>query len=214
LPRAAVFDLDGTLVDSAPAITRALTVLCHTRGLTAPALAEVQGWVSFGVARLVGHALRLEDAANAEDIAAFRTCYAMQPSTADDLYPGIALALMQLHAAGMRLGVCTNKPQALAERVLSDTGIAPYFAAVVGGDATPLPKPDGAHLRHTLAQMGCVEQPCNFIGDSSVDARAAAAYGARFLWACWGYPDVDTLPGVCLATPDNLVGSILHGDNA
>ena len=212
MPRVAVFDLDGTLVDSAPAITLALTSLCHTRGLRAPALAEVRGWVSLGVNRLVGHALQLEGTANAEDIAAFRTCYAMQSSTADALYPGIAPALAQLHSAGVRLGVCTNKPQALAERVLSDTGIATFFTAVVGGDATPLPKPDGAHLHHTLVQMGCAEQPFTFIGDSSVDALAAAGCGARFLWASWGYSDVDTLPGLRLTTPESLVTTLLYGD--
>jgi len=216
MARIAVFDLDGTLVDSAPAIHRALALMCHRRGLPAPALADVQGQVSLGVARLVAHALRLDGVASTEDITAFRACYALHTGTADDLYAGIPKALAQLHAAGVVMGVCTNKPQALAERVLQDTGIARYFTAVVGGDTTPAPKPDAAHLQHTLRRMGCSGQPCHFIGDSSVDARVAAACGARFLWASWGYPDVDSLPisGLCLATPDDLVPSILHGDNA
>lgn len=213
MPRVAIFDLDGTLVDSAPAITRALNALRAERGLSALATAQVRTWVSLGAAALVGRGVHGNTEAGAEEIAAFRQHYAQHPGNPDDLYPGIPAALTALHTAGVVMGVCTNKPQALSEQVLEATGMARFFRAVVGGDATPLPKPNGAHLRHTLVQMGCAEQPVTFIGDSSVDARAAAGCGARFLWAAWGYADAQGLatPQHTLQHPAEIAPAILHG---
>ena len=207
----AVFDLDGTLADSAPSIALALNRLREDRGLTPWLVARFRPWISRGAPALVGAALDLGTPADADDVAVFREVYASLPGSADDLYPGIAAALARLREAGAVLGVCTNKPQRLSEKLLAESGIAQHFATVVGGDAATRAKPHPAHLRQTLAAMRCEGLPFAFVGDSSVDADAAEAAGARFLWASWGYADADNLAqrGVRLASADDLASSIL-----
>jgi len=206
-----VFDLDGTLADSVPAIALALNRLREARGLAPWPVARFRPWVSRGAPALVGAALELEGAADGERVAAFRAIYAALPASADDLYPGIADALARLREAGAELGVCTNKPQRLSEKLLAESGIARHFAAVVGGDAVAHAKPHPAHLRQTLAAMGCAGRPFDFVGDSSIDADAAQAAGARFLWASWGYADADNLGerGTPLASAVDLASAIL-----
>lgn len=211
MPPVVVFDLDGTLADSAPSIALALNRLREHRGLTPWPVARFRPWVSRGAPALVGAALDLGMPADADDVAAFREVYAALPGSVDDLYPGIAEALSRLREAGAVLGVCTNKPQRLSEKVLADSGIAQHFATVVGGDAVARAKPHPAHLRQTLAAMRCEGLPFAFVGDSSVDADAADAAGARFFWASWGYADSDDLArrGIRLASADDLTPSIL-----
>ena len=216
MPAVVVFDLDGTLADSAPSIALALNRLRENRGLMPWPVARFRPWVSRGAPALVGAALDLGMPADAADVAAFRQAYAALPGSPDDLYPGIAEALLRLSEAGAVLGVCTNKPQRLSEKVLADSGIAHHFAAVVGGDAVTHAKPHPAHLRRTLAAMRCEGLPFAFVGDSSIDADAADAAGARFLWASWGYADADDLArrGSRLASADQLASSILGTDRA
>lgn len=212
--RTAIFDLDGTLVDSAPSIARALA---HLRaGHEEPDVAQVRRWIGMGARTLVGRALGREGDASDGELASFRAAYAAQPGTCDDLYPGIAEVLVALRQAGVTLGVCTNKPQALSEQVLAATGIASHFVAVVGGDAVAHAKPDGSHVLHTLASMGCSGLPFHFIGDSSVDANAARASGAEFLWASWGYADEADLDhhGRRLSSPADVVDAILRAERA
>jgi phosphoglycolate phosphatase len=206
-----VFDLDGTLADSAPSIALALNRLRENRGLAPWPVARFRPWVSRGASALVGAALDLGTPAGAGDVAAFREIYAALPASADDLYPGIAEALAQLHGAGAVMGVCTNKPQRLSEKVLAESGIAHRFVTVVGGDAVAQAKPHPSHLRQTLAAMRCEGRPFAFVGDSSVDADAAEAAGARFLWASWGYADADNLAerGTRLEGAGDLAPSIL-----
>jgi len=215
--RAAIFDLDGTLVDSAPAIARALMHLRGGPDQPMPDLAEVRRWVGMGARTLVGCALGREGEASDEELDAFRGAYAAQPGTPDDVYPGIVNALAALRAAGITLGVCTNKPQVLSEKVLAATGIASHFVAVVGGDAIARAKPDGSHVLHTLAAMGCSGLlPFHFIGDTTIDAIAARASGADFLWASWGYADDPALEchGRRLSTPAELSDAILWRERA
>ncbi len=216
LQRAAIFDLDGTLVDSAPSITRALNRLRTERNLPILDVEQVRRWISQGAPALVALALDRNNEADASEVAAFRAAYNEHLGTPDDLYPGIAKALVELRTAGVLLGVCTNKPQALAEGVLAATGIATHFAAVVGGDAVPHAKPDGRHVLHTLGTMGCHGLAFDFIGDSRIDAQAGQASGARFLWAAWGYADTKDLShyGRKLTTGPELSAAILDTAHA
>lgn len=214
--RAAIFDLDGTLVDSAHSIARALAHLRAGHDAPTPDVAQVRRWVGMGARTLVGRALGRDGDASDDELASFRAAYATQPGTRDDLYPGIADALTALRDAGVTLGVCTNKPQALSEQVLAATGIASYFVAVVGGDAVAHPKPDGSHVLHTLAAMECSGLPFHFIGDTGVDAGAARASGAKFLWASWGYVDAQDLDrhGRRLSSPVDIADAILREERA
>ena len=212
MPPVVVFDLDGTLADSAPSIALALNRLREARGLMPWPVARFRPWVSRGASALVGAALDRNMPAGADEVAAFREVYAALPGSPDDLYPGVVEALAVLREAGAVMGVCTNKPQRLSEKVLADSGIARHFATVVGGDVVARAKPHPGHLLQTLAAMRCEGLPFAFVGDSSVDADAADAAGARFFWASWGYADADNLAqrGTPLASAADLASSILR----
>lgn len=216
MPPVVVFDLDGTLADSAPSIALALNRLRENRGLMPWPVARFRPWISRGAPAVVGAALELSVPADADDVAVFRELYASLPGSVDDLYPGIVDALAKLREAGAVLGVSTNKPQRLSEKVLAESGIAQHFATVVGGDVATRAKPHPAHLRQTLAAMRCEGLPFAFVGDSSVDADAAEAAGARFFWASWGYADADNLAqrGTRLASAADLAFSVLGTTHA
>ncbi|MEO1459590.1 MAG: HAD family hydrolase, partial [Pseudomonadota bacterium] len=134
--RAVVFDLDGTLVESAPDLHAAAVRMLAGLGRPALDLATVTGFVGNGVGKLVERCLVAtggEDGLQAEALAAFHRHYAAAPTALTRPYEGVADALAALAAAGLPLGVCTNKPEAMARRVLTDLDLAAPFGAVVGG---------------------------------------------------------------------------------
>ena len=192
-PQVVVFDLDGTLTDSAPAIGAVLDSLRAERNLPPLPIAAYRGWISLGAPALVGAALGLPTPALPELVAEFRRRYANTRAAPADLYPGVEEALAALAAADRPMGVCSNKPHVLCEKVLAETGIRHFFRAVAGGDAVAHSKPHPMHLSCTLALMRCAQQPFFFVGDSLIDAQAAAAANAVFLWAAYGYADSDDL---------------------
>jgi phosphoglycolate phosphatase len=185
---AIIFDLDGTLVDSATGIAECLADVSRTLGRGHVTVEKVRRLVSRGVSDLVSSCLATpEEVAIASDVAAFRAVYGSRATAANELFPGVAEGLAELADAGIPLGICTNKPQHLAERVLRDTGIAPFFSTVVGGDATPHPKPRPGHLHDVARGMSCRVEDCILVGDSEVDGDAAAAAGIPFVFVTYGY---------------------------
>ncbi|WP_340119025.1 phosphoglycolate phosphatase [Pelagibius sp. 7325] len=191
-PRAIVFDLDGTLVDSVPDIHAAVAAFLAERGHPPLDLATVTGFVGNGVPVLLERVLRaVGEAADPASVQAalprFNAIYGAAPAALSRLYPGVATALATLCEAGFSLGVCTNKPEEPARRMLKDLGIAGFFAALTGGDSLPLRKPDPAPLRHTAALLGVELAAVTYVGDSEVDAATAAAAEVRFVLFTEGY---------------------------
>jgi phosphoglycolate phosphatase len=209
--RAVVFYLDGTLTDSAPGIGQILNSMRLERRLPPLPVDAFRRWVSLGVQHMVANALEIPGPAVAAAIAEFRQRYAVAPTTPQDLYPGVEEALNELASAGMPMGVCSNKPHVLCEKVLVGTGIRRFFKAVLGGDSVSQSKPHPMHLNLTLAKMGCAGEAFFFVGDSVIDADAADAAGAIFLWASYGYCDSDALAdrGIKLEGPMDVVARIL-----
>lgn len=190
-PPCLVFDLDGTLVDSAPDLADAVNALMAARGLPPFTEAEVAAMVGDGVGVLLKRVFAARggepDASAQADYMAHYAAHVADRTTA---YPGIADLLAQARAAGWSLAVCTNKPHALALAVLDATGLAGPFAAVGGGDSFPTRKPDPAHLLATLAQAGADPGRAVMVGDHVNDVRAAHGAGLPCIHAGWGYgPD-------------------------
>lgn len=188
MTKVAVFDLDGTLVHSAPDIHAAVNRIVERRGLAPYALAEVVAMIGDGTRMLVsralaGRGLPFAEAAHEElmadpDISSARL-------TAP--FEGIPAALDAIAAAGWRLAICTNKPAAAARGLLGSLGLGGRFAAVGGGDSFPVRKPDPGHLRATLLAAGGTPKDAVMIGDHRNDVQAAAGCDVACIFAAWGY---------------------------
>ncbi|WP_375391036.1 HAD family hydrolase [uncultured Sphingomonas sp.] len=182
-----LFDLDGTLVDSARDIALALTRISHARGGPTISPQQVRPLVSFGAERLVATALDQVAGEAAADLHAFRTILRDLPADPGALFPGVGATLATLAAQGFRLGIVTNKPEALAVTLLSGHRLGHLFDTVVGGDTTADAKPHPRPVHHALAEMGASAGSALFIGDSIVDAKAARAAAIPFILYEGGY---------------------------
>ena len=208
MPRLAVFDLDGTLVDSAPDIHAALDRLMAAEGRLPFSRAEVIAMIGDGVRVLVQRASAARDLPFSEDLlAAFTADYTARAAEATTLFPGIPEALDALAAEGWSIAVCTNKPAAATAALLSALGLAGRFAAVGGGDSFPVRKPDPGHLLGTLQAAGGDPRQAVMIGDHRNDVRAAQGAGLPCLFAGWGYgqPGMEQGAAGIAATPGELL---------
>lgn len=191
-----VFDLDGTLVDSAPDMAHALNGVIEARGLAPFSLEEVRGFVGQGVPMLIRRAMAARDMAG-DDIfadwhAAYMRAYGRGICIDSRPYPGVIAAL---DALGDRaLAVCTNKPQALAEDLLAALSLHERFRIILGGDTEAGRKPDPTPLRHVATHLGAMRAV--MVGDSMADAGAAQAAGWPMLLYRHGYRDraADLIP--------------------
>lgn len=191
-PDAIVFDLDGTLIDSAADLAATLNLLLQEHSRHQLSVENVRAMIGDGVGALVvrGFAATGEGLGQSDHgavTARFLELY-MDPAR-DHLarpYPGVAEALAIFAEAGIAMGVCTNKAQMATDLVLRDAGLDRYFGAVVGQDSAPAPKPDPAHVRAVCTALG--NPKCAvMVGDSLNDVRAGQAAGLRVILATYGY---------------------------
>lgn len=192
---ALVFDLDGTLIDSAPDMTRVLNrTLAH---FDRPSLteAQVRTMVGDGSAMLLRQAFAATGQPLTDEAAVQPVLRHYLDSYFDDdepsaLYPGVAETLALLAERGARLGLCTNKPERISRKLLDLLGLAPLFGVVAGGDTLPVKKPDGRHLTWVLERLGVDGMtPCAaMIGDNGNDVKAARAAGVPVVAMSYGYP--------------------------
>lgn len=191
-----VFDLDGTLVDSAPDMALALNVVMGARGHRPFSLGEVRGFIGDGVPMLIHRALAARDVAGEDAYAdwhdAYMQAYARGICIQSRPYPGVIAALDAL--GGRMMAVCTNKPQALAEDLLDALSLRARFELILGGDTGAGRKPDPTPLRHVATHMGATRAV--MVGDSMADAGAARAAGWPMLLYRHGYRDrpADAIP--------------------
>lgn len=186
-----IFDLDGTLVDSAPDLADALDTLLFERGLEPLGLDHVRGLIGHGVAELVRKGLavrgvRLADEDQAQAVQRFLQHYTKHLSRWSRPYPGVVEGLRELRQAGWRMVVCTNKLEASARGLLADLDLLSGFALVAGPDTFGVAKPDPAHLLRCLPE-GRSEGGVVVVGDSVVDVRAAQAARLPVVAVRWGY---------------------------
>ena len=190
--RAVIFDLDGTLVDSAPDLHAAATALLAERDLPPPTLADVRGFVGNGVPKLVERCLAAAGApAEGRDldeaVARFRALYGADPARLTRPYDGVEAALGALSARGLLLGVCTNKPEGVSRDLLARLGLDRHLRAIVGGDTLAVMKPDPEPLLHAVRLLGAGPQEALFVGDSGTDADTADAADVAFALYSGGY---------------------------
>ena len=187
-----IFDLDGTLVDSAPDLHWALNHVLAEEGLPTLPLETVKSLIGHGLARLVEGGFAAvgaprSRAALAARLGRFTAIYAANLARLTRPFPGVPEVLMRLTEAGWRLGVCSNKSTALARSLLTALGLERAFAAVVGGDATPYRKPHPAPLRLALRQLGVHDAV--YVGDSAIDIATARTVGVPVLLVSHGYAE-------------------------
>ena len=186
---AVIYDLDGTLVDSAPVVAAVLNKLRRKIGLPALPQKSYYRWISMGGLELVGNALNVPPNRSEVYLSEFRAMYLDEPVPMNSLYPGVHDVLQLLKNSEIKLGICTNKPRKLAEKVLKDTGITQFFDHVVAGDDLPTKKPHIDNVNASLKALGAAPRRTLFVGDSTVDQRSAENAGIAFAFFSLGYDD-------------------------
>lgn len=200
LPRLALFDLDGTLIDSVPDIAVALDAALAEAHLPEVGEANTRRWVGNGARVLVRRAMAWSEgddpdsvadpADNPEAAAMYRKFikhYEQHLCERTTIYPGAREALDFLRENSCRLAVVSNKPEQLAIGVLDALGLTGYFELVLGGDSLRRKKPHPEPLKHIMARLGVPSEQTLLIGDSDNDIAAARAAGIDSICVTYGY---------------------------
>lgn len=209
-----IFDLDGTLVDSAPDIRNALNRTLVEQGRRDITLDEVKALVGDGLLVTLQRAFEKTGAALADDqsyriFQIFVGYYRALKADPSQIYPGVTDALRQFRDRGVKLGVCTNKQETATHRILDELGLANYFTFVAGGDTYMVHKPHPDHVRGVAEAMAVSPAACVMVGDSANDVKAAKGAGMSCLMITHGYgTDVAGLGA------DGLIGSFAELDAA
>lgn len=187
---AVIFDLDGTLVDSAGDLQRAVNRMLEDFGCAPLSPVEFRGMFGDGAGVLIARVLAARPSGRTDHAAAlkrFLEHYETDLTTLTRPYPGAQEMLKALHRRGTKLAVCTNKPTGLTRTILQRLSLEGYFARVVGGDCLPFRKPDSRVLFEVLAQLQSPAASSVLVGDSEVDAATAKAAGVPFVLMTHGY---------------------------
>ena len=203
-----VFDLDGTLVDTAPDLLGTLNVIFTQHGMPAVPLEGGRPLIGGGARVMIERALAREGRnCSPPDVdalyAPFVTHYAAHIADYSRPYPHVESALDRLAGKGHRLAVCTNKLEWLSRRLLDDLHLAGRFAAICGQDTFGVQKPDPEIFRQTVRRAGGDPERAIMIGDSATDIRTARAAGVPVIAVDFGYTDVP----VAALQPDRIISS-------
>jgi len=212
MERIALFDLDGTLIDSAPDIHSALDRLMAGQDRPGFTREEVWRMIGDGVAVLVGRACAARSLETSPAlVATFLADYEAHAADETRPFPGIPEALAALRDDGWRLAVCTNKPEKAARIVLDDLGLAGLVDDLGGGDSFPVRKPHPGHPLGLLARMGGDPARAVLVGDHSNDTRSAKAAGIAPVFAAWGYGLPEMAEGAPVVAAPGDLAAVLAG---
>jgi phosphoglycolate phosphatase len=200
--RYALFDLDGTLIDSFQALTTAVNRTAAEIGHPALSLEEVRAIVGEGVERLLQKAFQSDRVAPAV-IESFERHYDEVCCEESRILSEVERTLDWMKDARVRMAVCTNKPTSFSVKILEHLGLSPYFEAVVGPDEAGARKPDRRHVLYTLARIGGRPDETLFIGDMPIDVAAARDASLDVAVIATGSSSTETLVA---SSPDYLLG--------
>ena len=209
--RAAVIDLDGTLLDTVADLAAAVDAAMIEIGLAPPGLQTVSRYVGKGVGVLIHRAITgsldgmADLALHARAHDAFLIHYARENGRQARIYPGVTEGLATMRAAGLRLAVVTNKPGAFTAPLLASTGLLAFFELLVSGDSLPRRKPDPLPMLHACAHFGLPPAQVLAIGDSVNDVQAARAAGMPVFAVPYGYNEGQDVRGLDV---DAIVASL------
>lgn len=207
-PRALlVFDLDGTLADTAGDLVAALNVILAREGLAGIAVANARAMVGGGARALIQrglsvHGIKLSESRVDKMLADFLAYYEAHLADQTVLFPGVTRALDRFEAAGFSFAVCTNKVEYSSILLLTALGVAGRFRAICGKDTFAVSKPDGEALLQTIARAGGDRGRAVMVGDSKMDIDAARNAGVPVVAVNFGYTEqpVDNFK------PDRVIG--------
>jgi phosphoglycolate phosphatase len=213
--KAVLFDLDGTLVETAPEIADAVNDTLAHLGHAPAAQSLVDGWIGHGTGELLIQALAWSRGRSAEQVrqdadlagilSVFSQHYRSRCGTRSRLYPDVRETLTDLRARDCRLALVTNKEGHYTDIVLRTHKLLPMFDQVIAGDSLPTKKPDPAGVLACLEQWGLRPEQALFVGDSSIDAATARNAGVSVWLLPYGY-NMGQPIGDC--QPDRVITSI------
>lgn len=212
-----VFDLDGTLVDTAPDLVASLNHTIAFHGLEPVSYDDLTHLVGHGARAMIERAFRLrgnplDEAELPVMLERFLAHYRAGMPGESRPYPGLTAALDRLREAGFGLAVCTNKPEEMAKLLIDGLNLSHYFVAITGGDTYPVRKPDPAHLIGTVELAGGDIKKTVMVGDSLNDLKVAVNAGTPSIGVPFGYSDVpiETLnPTVMISHFDELTPELV-----
>jgi phosphoglycolate phosphatase len=201
-----VFDLDGTLVDTAPDLIGALNFVLDREGLPPVPLHAARNMIGAGARKLIERGFEAEGRAmTVKEIdrmtADFIDYYAGHIAEASRPFEGLESALDHLTASGCRLAVCTNKLEWLSKRLLDQLGLSQRFAAICGADTFGVAKPDPVILQQTVVRAGGQLSSTIMVGDAGTDIGVARRAGVPVIGVSFGYTDVP----IAELKPDRLI---------
>jgi phosphoglycolate phosphatase len=195
LPRTVVFDLDGTLVDTSPDLTAALNSVLTGAGRRPLPETEVRHLVGRGARVLIERGMEATGGPADEAIVLklfddFLDHYGANIAAGSQPFPGAEDAVRRLIASDHKLGICTNKPEALSFKLMDALNLRRYFPVILGADSQPYRKPDPRHLLDTVAKLGGDPRNAVMIGDSETDMKTARAANIPVILVSFGYTEI------------------------
>lgn len=189
-----IFDLDGTLIDSARLTGAIIDQMLAERGIATRAdRALIRRMDAMGGEAMIAAALGTHSSNPAREIEEFRAIHRSIEVPADLPFPGMRKSLGQLRAAGINMAICSNKPQFLCEKILAKLGLAQHFTAIIGSAPGRARKPDPQSALMALDSVGGTSSNTLYCGDSVIDCVTARAAGLRAVLVAWGYGTAEAL---------------------
>jgi len=189
---AILFDLDGTLIDTAPDLAASMNFVLQQNGRAQVPVADVRHMVGQGARILIERGMATTGLPASEPeldrlFDQFLDYYLAHIADHSVVFPNVEKTLKELLDAGALLAVCTNKPESASIKLLKEFDLDGYFSAIVGGDSLPVRKPDPGHVLGTIEKMGGVASTAIMVGDSANDIDAAKAAGIPVIGVPFGY---------------------------